>query len=284
MLLLFDIGGTKTRLAISHDGNTLNKREVLIFPTPSSFTKGIDGIVNFSEKFSFSGKLEAVIGGIGGPLGPKKEKLIDYANKPNLKNWDNKPLKEILSKKLKCPVFLENDASLGGLGEATLGAGKNYPIVAYLTIGTGVGGVRIVNNKIDTNSLGFEPGKQIVDADGSIYPESTPPITLEEIISGLAIKKRTGKSPGDIKDKKFWEDIAYYLAIGLNDTLIHWSPDILILDGSLIKQIPLEHTQEILAKILTTFKKIPQIKKASLGEFSGLYGGLWYFKSIISRK
>ena len=67
--------------------------------------------------------------------------------------------------------YLANDSDLDGLGEATVGAGKGFNIVAYITVSTGIGGVRIVGGKIDVSTYGFEPGHQIIDADGSIYSE-----------------------------------------------------------------------------------------------------------------
>ena len=52
--------------------------------------------------------------------------------------------------------------ALGGLGEANFGQYKDEKIIAYIAIGTGVGGVRIVDSQIDRNSQGFEPGHQII--------------------------------------------------------------------------------------------------------------------------
>lgn len=46
------------------------------------------------------------------------------------------------------PVMLENDANVAALGEAWLGAGNNEPDVVFVTLGTGVGGGIIMNNKI----------------------------------------------------------------------------------------------------------------------------------------
>ncbi len=274
MQLLFDIGGTKTRLAATKNKNEIDNERVRIFSTPNSFEEGVDLIVKTAQELTSDEKIEACAGGIGGPLDPGKERIVFDSGKTNLKNWVEKPLKSILTKKLGVDVKLENDSALGALGEAVFGAGKKYSIVAYLTIGTGVGGARVVDKVIDENSLGFEPGKQIVDADGSIYPHADPPVNLEQIISGQAIEKRMGQMPSDIKDEKFWEDMAHYLAIGLNDTAVFWSPNVIILGGSLANYIPLKEIEKVLSSILTTFKKTPPIKKAQLGELSGIYGAL----------
>ena len=54
-----------------------------------------------------------------------------------------------------CPIFLQNEAALEGLGEAVLGSGKDKKLVVLITVGTGVGGVKIVNGRFDDNLLGF---------------------------------------------------------------------------------------------------------------------------------
>ena len=223
-------------------------------------------------------KYVSAVGSIGGVMSKDKTKLANHANKPNLLDWENKHLKQRLEKELGCPVVLENDAAFGALGEAVFGAGKNYAIVAYITIGTGIGGARIVNQKIDENSLGFEPGKQIIDADGSIFPKLKPPITLEQVLGGLSIQRRKKMIPTDIEDPAFWKEMSYYLAIGLNDTIVHWSPDVVVLGGSISREFLPENISRELKKILTALPILPVIKKNQLEDLAGLYGALAFLK------
>lgn len=279
MFLLFDIGGTKTRVAVVGKNESLDKNKTKIFPTPSSFTEGIEKITETGKELSRGKKIELAAGGIGGPLNKEKSLLANHVRKEAFVDWENKPLKGVLAEKLACEVFLENDSALGALGEATFGAGKEFDIVAYITLGTGIGGARIVNKEIDENSLGFEPGKQIIDVDGSIFPDMKPPIKLEQVLGGQAIEKRMGKIATEIDDAEFWNKMTEYLAMGLNDTIVHWSPDVVILDGSVSEDISIEKLKRKLAEILTTFPTLPKIEKATLGELPGLYGALQYLKS-----
>ena len=53
----------------------------------------------------------------------------------------NLGLKEV---KTKYVVFIDNDANVAALGEATYGAGKDYNNVLYITVGSGVGGRAVV--------------------------------------------------------------------------------------------------------------------------------------------
>jgi predicted NBD/HSP70 family sugar kinase len=263
MYLLFDIGGTNLRVAISKDKKSFE--EVKVVSTPQDFFQGIKIIAKLASEFTNGSDLIAAAGGIAGPLNRDKTELVSA---PHLPQWKGKSLKKELSRILKTEVFLENDAALAGLGEAVFGSGQGKGIVAYLTIGTGVGGARIVDGKIDKNAFGFEPGHQILNFEN--YK------TLEELISGSAIEKRFGKKPYEITDSDFWEEMAKWLAIGLNNTIVHWSPDIVVLGGSMLKEqgISIERVRLHLKRVLKIFNQIPQIEKAKLADQSGLYGAL----------
>jgi len=257
------------RLAVSENGNGLDR--VLILPTPRKFNDGMALFKKTAKELVNGKKIKAVLGGIAGPLDENKTMIL---NAPNLRGWSKKPLVKELQKIFKAPVFLENDAALAGLGEAVFGAGKGKKIVAYLTISTGVGGCRIVDGKIDENSQGFEPGHQIMSLENKM-------ITLENLASGTAIEKRYGKKPYEIFDAKVWDNVAKDLAYGLHNVAVLWSPDIIILGGSMMKKIgiPVERVKLNLSKILKIFPKPPLIKKSKLGDLAGLYGALARIKS-----
>lgn len=66
----------------------------------------------------------------------------------NIRSWKKVPLKAILEKKYKIPVFIENDAKCFALGEKHFGVGKNYSNFVALTLGTGMGAGIILNDKL----------------------------------------------------------------------------------------------------------------------------------------
>lgn len=273
MFFVFDIGGTNTKVSTSLDGNTLT--EVKIFPTPKFFNDGIQAIHSQAQALSNGEKIETVAGGVAGPLDKEKSMLV---NSPNIPGWNLKPLKESLIEVFKCPIYLENDSSLVGLGEAVFGAGQGYPIVAYLTISTGVGGVRIVDGKIDRSSLGFEPGHQVITQENT--PCSCGGVGhLEALISGQSLQKKYNQDPQTITDEGIWDEVARNLAIGLNNTIVYWSPDIVVLGGSVAKSIPLDKVVRNLSQVMTIFPSPPQVVKASLQDSGGLYGALAYLNS-----
>ena len=261
MYLLFDIGGTKFRYTISRDGETID--EPVVVPTPKTYEEMLKTFHEIQEGLP-AGELHSVVLGI--PGSQDKEHMQILRSK-NLSQAIGMPLKKDLEHIFGSSVLLENDAIIAGIGEAVQGAGKGHRIVAYMTVSTGVGGARIVDGRSDTNAMGFEPGKQIIEQGQS----------LENLVSGTGVRERYKKDPREIRDEKTWNDISRLLAVGLNNTIVHWSPDIVVLGGSMILGdpfIPLDVVKKYLQDILTVFPKLPPIEKAALGDSAGLYGAL----------
>ena len=275
--VLFDIGGTNTRVAVSEDLKSFG--DVVKFKTPNDFKKGIEEIVKAVKSLT-DNDIRGMAGGIRGHLNHDKTMLVQDKK---LTKWIDEPLAVTLEKKLKTKVYLENDSAVVGLGEAHFGAGKGHEIVVYHTVSTGVGGAKIENGVIDSYAEGFEPGHQILDIDKTILGEDIEP-TLENLVSGNAIEKRMGMKPYDIpQEDTIWDQLAFYLAHGLRNTILYWSPDIIVLGGSMIVGDPrillddiIKHTNAVLADVMPC----PLIVDAKLGDEGGLYGAM----SLLQQK
>ncbi|MEK7066814.1 MAG: ROK family protein [Patescibacteria group bacterium] len=279
MYLLLDIGGTKTRVAVSKDGKTLFASN--ISETFPNFQEGISAIKKIADSLIGGEKIQAIVCGIPGPLDKEKTKAV---NAPHLLGWNHKPLKSELEKAFAAPAYLENDSVLAGLGEAVFGAGKEDRIVAYLTVSTGVGGTRIVDGKIDANTYGFEPGHQIIDLNGSFELGKYRSGDLEGFISGSALREHYGKDPALIDDETVWDEFARLLAIGINNVIVFWSPDVVIIGGSVAaNRFSLEKTESYLKQYLKIFPVIPPIRQAVFDKESGLYGGLAYLRDLKTK-
>lgn len=272
MKVLFDIGATQIRVTVSSDNQTISNP--VVFPTPPEFNQGITQIQQAATKLSQGQKIEVAAGGIPGPLNKQKDYVSNF---PNIADWNNKPLKQNLEQALGTTVFLENDASLVGLGEAIMGAGKGKKIVAYITVSTGVGGTRIVDGKIDRKAGNFEIGHQIIVPNGSMCGCQGLG-HLEAYLSGTAIERKYHQKPEMIKDGAVWEEMAKYLAIGINNTIVYWSPEMIVLGGGVMKAISLDKTKQYLQEIFTIFPEIPPLELNTLGDSGGLYGALQYLK------
>lgn len=275
MYLLFDIGGTKTRLAVTSDLENL--QDPVIFPTEKAFDAGIQKMIYEAGKLIGSETVSGISGDIAGSLNAEKSGVVIS---PNLPGWQGKPLCKMLHEAFGAWVHLENDADLVGLGEAHFGAGQGSGIMAYLTVSTGVGGGRIVHGKIDQYSVGFEPGFQIIDASEKLVSDAKS-YFLEDLISGTAFADRFGKPAYEVEDEKAWDEAAQILAYALNNITVMWSPDTIVLGGKMIAgdpSISVDQVREYLEEIVTIFDKVPQILPASLGDEGGLYGAMALLK------
>ncbi len=272
MKIVFDIGGTNTRMASSTDGKTLS--DPVIYETPSLFSEGIEKFVKTAKELAREEKIDAIAGGIAGPFNREKSML---AHAPNLPDWNNKPLKQQLENRLQTTVHLENDTAMWGLGEAIHGSGKNNKIVVYITVSTGVGGCRIVDQKIDRSSMGFEPGHQIIDPNGPKCGCGGAG-HLEAFISGSAMQHKFDMHPRNIVDPKIWSEAENYLAIGLFNTCVFWSPDIIVLGGSMMRSISLDNVQESLMQLNTILPSLPSLALSQLTDVGGLIGSLSYLE------
>lgn len=272
MYILFDIGGTSMRFAVSRDGKTLG--EPIIEDTPQDFEKAMEVIAGIFKRLSGEERIEGVAGGIAGVFNSDGKSLF---RSPHLEGWEGRPLAAELERMTGTPVFIKNDTDMIGLGEAVIGAGKGKKIVAYITVSTGVGGTRIVDGKIDEYTYGFEPGHQIIDKE-QIRP-------FEDIVSGSAIQEKYGKLPSTIDDPELWDREAREMAVGLWNSILHWSPEVVVLGGAMMLMTPgidiknIKKYLTIIAKQIKILPELPEIKLVELGHLGGLHGSLIYLKS-----
>ncbi len=262
MKLVFDVGGTHIRIALSRDGKTLE--QVLRHdtdPSPAGFVSFCAALQTLGREHSIT----AVAGGLPGHIEPATGRLL---HAPNLPGWQGLTVRQQLEDALHVPLTLENDAALVGLAEATRGAGRGAAIVVYLTISTGVNGVRILNGRIEPGARGFEVGAQLLPNDhGQLVP-------LESLVGGAALQQRYHQPPAHLHQSGLWATEARYLALGLYNTLAHWSPEVVVYGGSMMRDISLEAIERELKQLPPLGSKWPQLKRAELGDDGGLYGAL----------
>ena len=143
MKIGIDLGGTKTEgILIDDEGKELARNRI---KTEKTYEGTISGIISIVEKFETDFGISETVG-IGMPGAVSSESaLVKNANSI----WLNgKPFKKDLEKKIERKVNLEHDANCFALSEAVDGAGKGYPVVFGVIIGTGTGGGISVNQKV----------------------------------------------------------------------------------------------------------------------------------------
>lgn len=149
-LLGIDLGGTTTKFAIMKPQGEIQQRwsiQTDVLNDGNNIIPNIiDSINHHLQLYQMSAKQFQGIG-IGTPGSVDYQTgTVDSAF--NL-NWDRPmALKEQIELHTNIPVQVENDANVAALGERWLGAGKNSDNVAFVTLGTGVGGGIIINGQI----------------------------------------------------------------------------------------------------------------------------------------
>lgn len=167
-VIAFDIGGTfiKTGL-VCPDGNLIPGDK---YPTDSinliSQLLDISGIL---LKYASSKALTP------SAIGMSCAGHIDQANgkiivSPNLPDCNNLEVAGPVSKKLKLPVAMDNDANMMAVGEHWIGSGKGYENILCITLGTGVGGGIIMKNSLWHGPLNMagEFGHMTINPNGKL--------------------------------------------------------------------------------------------------------------------
>ncbi len=168
-LLGFDIGGTKCAVMTANytDGQiTLLKKEKI--DTDKSLTpyEIIDKLIVLADSICDESP-EAIGISCGGPLDSKKGVVL---SPPNLPDWDNIPIVDIIKNHFGVPTHLQNDANACAVAEWKFGAGKGKNNVVFLTFGTGLGAGLILDGKLysGTNDNAGEVGHVRLAKDGPV--------------------------------------------------------------------------------------------------------------------
>jgi glucokinase len=107
--------------------------------------------------------------GIGAPGAVNWERTT-VSKPPNFEDWGSVNLRSSLQSRLSnsLSIIVENDANVAALGSAFYGAGQHTDSFIMVTLGTGVGGGIIYQNKIFRGSTGgaAEIGHMTIDYEG----------------------------------------------------------------------------------------------------------------------
>jgi predicted NBD/HSP70 family sugar kinase len=87
-----------------------------------------------------------------------------------MRGWDAVPVGEVMERRLKRPVFVDNNANLGAWAEFRSGALRGKENAAYLSIDDGIGAGLVVNGKVfrGHNGSAGEFGHLSIDENGPL--------------------------------------------------------------------------------------------------------------------
>ena len=153
-----DIGGTKCAVVLGEKGSSSVKDKIR-FDTRSE--RGWRTVVGelISSAYELLGRngisCEDVIAcgvSCGGPLNSETGVIMCP---PNLPDWDNVPLAQMITDEFGFPCKVRNDADACALAEWQFGAGRGCRNMIFLTFGTGMGAGLILDGRLYSGTLGM---------------------------------------------------------------------------------------------------------------------------------
>lgn len=159
MYIGIDIGGTKCAVTRAQTPRTVEKK--IRFDT----TTVSETLSRIFEAVAACMPADAIGVSCGGPLNEETGVIL---SPPNLPDWDNVPITDMLKERFGIPVFLRNDANACALAEWRHGAGKGTRNMIFMTFGTGLGAGLILDGKLysGTNGMAGEVGHFRLAKDG----------------------------------------------------------------------------------------------------------------------
>jgi glucokinase len=248
--LAIEIGGTKLQL-VAGDGKspcTISERRKLGVDVDRGGAGIREQIESALPELISRWKPRAIGVGFGGPVDRATGRI---SRSHQIEGWSDFDLASWLGKVSRLPVLIDNDANMGALGEAVVGAGHDCASVFYVTLGSGVGGGFVREGSI---YHGAAPGEAEVghlrlDRHGT---------TVEDRCSGWAVDRRIrehatgafreliGDRPGgearhlgralereDLCARWILEETAENLAFGLSHVVHLFHPEVIVLGGGL---------------------------------------------------
>jgi len=190
-----EIGGTKLQLvAGTGTGEILETRR--FFAEAKLGALAIrDQIRQGVRELQAHGPFAAVGVGFGGPVDWHSGAIC---KSHQVEGWSGFDLRAWLGELVQAPVWVDNDANVGALGEAKNGAGLGWDPVFYITLGSGVGGGLIQNGFIYHGQIPGEAeiGHVRLDRNGA---------TVESRCSGWAVDRRIREQIGKDSTGALWK-------------------------------------------------------------------------------
>src|SRR6476661_1914417 len=316
-----DVGGTSMKAAVVDDNGKA-------FPSasmPTEASKGQEHGLNqmcatIRRAIKAAGKTEKEIAAIGVP----SPGTIDIPagiilDPPNLRPWQNVPVRQFVADTFHVPTAFQNDANAAAFGEYWVGAGRDVKSMVMFTLGTGIGGGVIIDDHVleGQHSHGAEVGHMKIDLGKNRQCGCGRWGCLEAFASATAIVKRaqeavakvTSKSilkdlltttdeelpaktvfeaadRGDEVAKKVVDDTAYYLAVGAMNLMHLIDPDMIVYAGGMTAAgepflSRIKHYIRELAFPIPAAKTI--VRYAQLGSDAGIIGAAACGRQLVRK-
>ncbi|HEY9768316.1 MAG TPA: ROK family protein [Coleofasciculaceae cyanobacterium] len=277
-----DLGGTAIKMGQFLQDGTCLKTITLATPQPANPKPVIKTIAQGVKQLNLDYTCGAIGLGMPGPTDKARRIALKSINLPG---WDDVPVADWLEAQTGLPTVLENDANCAAIGEAWLGAGREFKDFILLTLGTGVGGGIFLDGKLFTGRYGAAGELGLITLNLNGYPcRSGNQGSLEQYTSIGSIQRSMGNEPvamsklAQAKDPvalKFWQDYGKTLGAGLASLIYVLTPEAVIIGGgiSASSEFFLPSTlKEIEKRVVSVSRQGLQLLSAELGNQAGMLG------------
>ncbi|HEY1653039.1 MAG TPA: ROK family protein [Acidimicrobiales bacterium] len=265
-----DIGGTKVLgVALGPDNETVGEARV---PTPTG-SREIVGAHVAEAVAQVTADLDRILGAAAtdSPIGVGAPGMVDRHGRlcfaPNLPQAHGVDWTTLIGDRLPGrAIVIENDANLAVLAEHRLGSARGFHHVVMVTLGTGIGGGIVVDDRVQVGAAGFagEIGHMVVDPNGPPCPcgrrgcwerfasgAGLGVLAREAALAGRLgeVVRLAGGDPesvrgedvsaaaatGDLAARRVIEEVGWWVGFGLANLACVVDPECFVLGGGVVE-------------------------------------------------
>lgn len=318
--ICLDIGGTKVLGAVFNEKDKLVCKVKKRSTEQGNDAQNIEAVIievtrQLLQKANIKkSQINAISAGVPGIIDSENGIVVFTPNLP----WRNYDLRGAIEKEFGTKFFLGNDVNVGVLGEYKYGAAKGFKHVVGFFIGTGVGGGLILNGKLfEGNEFkAGELGHMNVEENGPecgcgnrgcleafSSKKGMAKYMLGEIEKGRETPMKEAIDENGVFKSKFLkaaveagdpvaleaiDRACHYLAVASGSMINALSPDCVIYGGGVMEALGDLFLEKIISEIdafaMPAIRPSVEIRKASLGDYSNIYGSLALIKMAEKKK
>lgn len=237
VLAAVELGGTKILAALAEDP-LQPLRQVRIATGEPGKTLAAVAAFFAENRGAFGAPTALGIGSFGPVHVNRRSPKWGRMGKTPKPGWEDVDVAGLLGRALDCPVGLDTDVNAAAIAEARWGAGRGLSSLAYITVGTGIGGGLVVDGRAIHGAMHPEVGHVRLQRHAADdYPGGCPfhGTCAEGLASGPAIMARFGRSLDQLTpDHPFRTILADYLGQLCATLVLVASPELIVMGGGVM--------------------------------------------------
>lgn len=278
-----DLGGTKILAGVVRRDGTIERQRQ--WPTPDS-QEELVAALDAAVEDMLDGDVAALGFGVPSPIDQRTGVVLGAVNAP-LRDF---PLRDRMRERFGVPVGIDNDANAAAYAEWAFGAGRGTRTMVILTLGTGVGGGLVLDERPFRGWAEF--GHMVIVHDGRpCQGACTGRGHLEAYCTGLAAGERARDvfgpdadsyllvklaREGDPRALELLDEIARHLGSGLGTLVNIFAPELAVIGGGFGEAafdfLAARAREVMLREALSPADEQVEIVSAQLGTDAGLVG------------